>query len=50
VLKEVVIGLQGEQYVEVLKGLQEGAEVIVAGQYELTDGMPVHVIRGRENP
>jgi len=49
-LREVVIGLQGEQHVEVLKGLQEGAEVIVAGQYELSDGMPVDVIRGRENP
>jgi multidrug efflux pump subunit AcrA (membrane-fusion protein) len=49
-LKEVMIGLQGEQYVEVLKGLREGDEIIVAGQYELTDGMPVHVVRGRENP
>jgi membrane fusion protein (multidrug efflux system) len=50
VLKEVTLGLQGEQYVEVLRGLQEGDEIIVAGQYELRDGMPVHVIRGRENP
>jgi len=49
-LKEVMIGLQGEQYVEVLKGLEEGEEVIIAGHYELTDGMPVDVIRSRENP
>jgi multidrug efflux pump subunit AcrA (membrane-fusion protein) len=49
-LKEIMLGLQGEQYVEVLRGLQEGDEIIVAGQYELTDGMPVHVIRGHENP
>jgi multidrug efflux pump subunit AcrA (membrane-fusion protein) len=49
-LREVVLGLEGEQYVEVLRGLREGDEIIVAGQYELTDGMPVHVIRGRENP
>ncbi len=49
-LKEIMLGLEGEQYVEVLRGLQEGDEIIVAGQYELTDGMPVHVIRGHENP
>jgi len=49
-IREVRLGLEGEQYVEVLRGLQEGDEIIVAGQYELTDGMPVHVIRGHENP
>jgi len=49
-LKEIMLGLEGEQYIEVLKGLQEGDEVIVAGHYELTDGMPVHVIRSHENP
>jgi multidrug efflux pump subunit AcrA (membrane-fusion protein) len=45
----VSLGVEGEQYVEVIKGLQAGEEVIVAGQYELKDGMPVKVIRRQEN-
>jgi multidrug efflux pump subunit AcrA (membrane-fusion protein) len=49
-LREVRLGLAGEQYVEALRGLQEGDEVIVAGQYELRDGMPVKVIRRHKNP
>jgi multidrug efflux pump subunit AcrA (membrane-fusion protein) len=49
-LREVMLGLEGDQYVEVLTGLRDGDEVIVAGQYELTDGMPVNVIRRHENP
>jgi multidrug efflux pump subunit AcrA (membrane-fusion protein) len=49
-IREVSLGLEGEQYVEVLTGLRDGDEVIVAGQYELTDGMPVNVIRRHENP
>lgn len=49
-LREVRLGLEGEQYVEILSGLQDGDEVIVAGQYELRDGMPVNVIRRHENP
>ena len=49
-LREVRLGLEGEQYVEVMGGLREGDEVIVAGQYELKDGMPVKVIRRHENP
>ena len=49
-LREVRLGLEGEQYVEILTGLREGDEVIVAGQYELRDGMPVNVIRRHENP
>ena len=49
-LREVTLGLEGEQFVEVLKGLQEGDEVIVAGHYELRDGMPVKVIRRHKNP
>jgi multidrug efflux pump subunit AcrA (membrane-fusion protein) len=49
-LREVRLGLEGEQYVEILSGLQHGDEVIVAGQYELADGMPVNVIRRHENP
>jgi multidrug efflux pump subunit AcrA (membrane-fusion protein) len=49
-LREVRLGLEGEQYVEILTGLREGDEVIIAGQYELRDGMPVNVIRRHENP
>ena len=45
----VSLGVEGEQYVEVLKGLQAGEEIIVAGQYELKDGMSVKVIRRQEN-
>jgi multidrug efflux pump subunit AcrA (membrane-fusion protein) len=47
-LREVRLGLEGEQYVEILTGLREGDEVIVAGQYELKDGMHVKVIRRHE--
>jgi multidrug efflux pump subunit AcrA (membrane-fusion protein) len=49
-LREVSLGLEGDRYLEVLSGLREGEEVIVAGQYELKDGMPVKVIRRHENP
>jgi len=49
-LREVTLGLEGEQYVEVVAGLQEGEEVIMAGQYELEDGMGVNVIRRRQSP
>jgi len=49
-LREVSLGLEGEQYVEVLTGLRVGDEVITAGQYELKDGMPVKVVRRHENP
>jgi multidrug efflux pump subunit AcrA (membrane-fusion protein) len=48
-LREVRLGLEGEQYVEVMGGLLEGDEVIVAGQYELRDRMPVKVIRRQKN-
>jgi multidrug efflux pump subunit AcrA (membrane-fusion protein) len=49
-LREVTLGLEGEQYVEVVGGLQEGQDVIIAGQYELNDGMAVNVIRRHESP
>ena len=49
-LREISLGLEGEKYVEVLRGLREGEEVIVAGQYELKDRMPVRVIRRHEKP
>jgi multidrug efflux pump subunit AcrA (membrane-fusion protein) len=48
-LREVALGLEGAQYVEVVGGLQEGEEVIIAGQYELNDGMAVNVIRRHES-
>ncbi|MBW2002799.1 MAG: efflux RND transporter periplasmic adaptor subunit [Deltaproteobacteria bacterium] len=49
-LREVSLGLEGEKYVEVVSGLQEGEEVIVAGQYELKDMMPVRVMRRQKTP
>ena len=49
-LREVRLGLEAEQYVEVRAGLREGDEVIVAGQYELRDGMPVKVVRRHKKP
>ena len=49
-IREISLGLEGEKYVEVLSGLQEGDEVIVAGQYELRDGMPLKIIRRHKNP
>jgi multidrug efflux pump subunit AcrA (membrane-fusion protein) len=49
-LREVSLGLAGEQHVEVIGGLREGDEIIVAGQYELKDGMPVKVIQRQESP
>jgi HlyD family secretion protein len=49
-LREVNLGLEGENYVEVVRGLREGEEVVVAGQYELKDGMPVKVIRRQKKP
>jgi len=49
-IKAVRLGLKGEEYVEIVAGLQAGDEVITAGQYELTDGMPVKVIRRHEKP
>jgi RND family efflux transporter MFP subunit len=49
-LREVTLGLEGEEYVEVVGGLQEGEEVILAGQYELNNGMAVNVVRRHESP
>ncbi|UCH07915.1 MAG: efflux RND transporter periplasmic adaptor subunit, partial [Deltaproteobacteria bacterium] len=49
-LREVKLGLEGEEYVEVVGGLQQGEEVIIAGQYELNDGMAVNVVRRHESP
>ncbi len=47
-IREVALGLEGDLYVEILKGLQEDEEVIAAGQYDLKDGMPVKVVRRQE--
>ena len=49
-LREVSLGLEGEKYVEVVRGLQEGEEVIIVGQYELKDMMPVRVMRRQKTP
>jgi multidrug efflux pump subunit AcrA (membrane-fusion protein) len=45
----VSLGVRGEHHVEVVRGLEVGDEVIIAGQYQLKDGMPVKVIRRLEN-
>lgn len=49
-LREIRIGLQGEHYIEVLSGLEEGDEVIMVGHYDLKDGMSVKVLRRHEKP
>jgi multidrug efflux pump subunit AcrA (membrane-fusion protein) len=48
-LREVSLGLEGDKYVEIVSGLQEGEEVIIAGQYELKDKMHVSVTRRHKN-
>jgi multidrug efflux pump subunit AcrA (membrane-fusion protein) len=49
-LKKVKLGLQGEHQLEVLDGLQEGDEVVIAGHYQLKDGMAVQVRRRPGQP
>lgn len=38
---EVATGLESDQWIEITSGLQEGDAIVSAGNYELTDGMPV---------
>ncbi|RQD75777.1 MAG: efflux RND transporter periplasmic adaptor subunit, partial [Candidatus Syntrophonatronum acetioxidans] len=45
-LREPLLGLRGEEYVEVLEGLSPQDLVIVRGQEHLTDGMEVEVLEG----
>lgn len=45
--REVRIGLQGTEVVEVLEGLQPGERVVVAGSALLSDGATVRVVAGQ---
>lgn len=40
-MRKVQLGLSDGMHVEILKGLQEGEEVVVSGQHYLQDGTPV---------
>lgn len=44
--REVALGFEESEYVEVLSGLSEEDRVIVVGQDGLSDGTPVYVLRG----
>jgi membrane fusion protein (multidrug efflux system) len=44
---DVQTGVRREAVVEILGGLEAGAEVITAGQLKLRDGAPVTVSQGR---
>jgi RND family efflux transporter MFP subunit len=43
VRREVVLGLQNKDIVEVVSGLKEGEVVIVEGNYGLADGSPIDI-------
>ena len=43
-LERVAVGLIGDQYREVLDGLQPGAQVVVSGQHLLSDATPVTIV------
>ncbi|MEQ9442698.1 MAG: efflux RND transporter periplasmic adaptor subunit [Cyclobacteriaceae bacterium] len=45
VLRDITIGAENGNYLEVLNGLQEGETVVSAGQINLTDSMKVQVIQ-----
>jgi multidrug efflux pump subunit AcrA (membrane-fusion protein) len=42
--REVTLGLESEDIVEILTGLANGERVVTAGQNFLTDGDPVRVV------
>jgi RND family efflux transporter MFP subunit len=44
-LKDIVLGSESGTYIEVLKGLEKGEQVIVNGQINLNDGMAVTIIK-----
>ena len=46
--REVETGLNDEQYVEILSGLQEGENVVISDVRGLTDGMKVTLMPARE--
>ncbi len=41
----IKIGIQNEEYTEVLEGLKENDEIVVEGQYNLQDGSKVEVVK-----
>ncbi|GAB6086165.1 efflux RND transporter periplasmic adaptor subunit [Alkaliphilus crotonatoxidans] len=44
--REVVLGLDTGDYVEIIEGINEGDAVIVSGQHYVEDGQRVKVVRG----
>jgi RND family efflux transporter MFP subunit len=42
--REITLGLENENFIEVLSGLEEGELVVSAGQNFLTDGDPVRIV------
>ncbi|HDP95672.1 MAG TPA: efflux RND transporter periplasmic adaptor subunit [Candidatus Aminicenantes bacterium] len=42
-LTRIQVGLRNETYFEVLGGLEPGAQVVVDGNYDLTDGAPIRI-------
>jgi len=47
--REVKLGLRSGEYVEVVKGLSAGEEIVVSGQHRLTDGPPIERVRGSDD-
>ncbi len=45
VLRNITVGVESGRYLEVLKGLQEGENIVTAGQINLTDSTKVQVIQ-----
>lgn len=42
--REIVLGLEGEEFLEVVSGVETGEKVIVRGQSYLSDGDPIRII------
>jgi membrane fusion protein (multidrug efflux system) len=45
VLKEVVVGKNFGDYIEIINGLNQGEQVITTGQINLLDGTPIEIIK-----
>jgi RND family efflux transporter MFP subunit len=45
VLKNIVVGNQNGEYLEVVSGLAENEEVVTTGQVNMSDGMPVVIVK-----
>jgi RND family efflux transporter MFP subunit len=44
--REITLGLESEDYIEVVSGLNLGEQVVIAGQNFLSDGAPVRIVEG----